>query len=486
MEQFTNQFHMSYESLKYLRHHHKAWKLLASTNAPFVISFLHKVFIEKRIREISEYEIIALLMSFIHDHLVESDKSPSMYLNDWSSEEYGLLRKYYPTEVDEIYYDLTPEGQNAIEWVHSLKQQSFIGNESRLISVFHLLNEIVAKTDHNPETRIVDLQNQKNKLDIQIQQIKDGYMEVLDETQIKERYMQVMRLSREIISDFRQVEQNFRNLERKMKEDIASWDKSKGDLLANFFLQEESIEQSQQGKSFDAFWRFLTSSSQHDEFDKLIQHSIQLESIQTIEGYENMLDVEYLWQKESRHVQATIAMISKQLKRYLDDDYLEEEKRISQLITSIEKLAIEIKDEPPKTSILEINTFQPKIQLPLERPLFTRPVQLKVINEAIEEGCFDEDDHLLFNQVHIDKQVLVDQIQAILEFQSSVTLPEILQIYPLEYGLGELLLYLQIANDEDYGTVSNLNYDSILWLDQDEQIRKTQIPNIIFKNREEL
>lgn len=483
MNKFINNNHMSYESLKGLKKHNKAWKFLASTNAAFTMSFLYENFIESKTREISEYELVIKLNNLINENYLDNEKTAKDYLNDWASEEYGLLRKFYPYHTDEVHYDLTSDGQKAIEWILSLKQDSFVGNESRLVSIFHLLNEIVGKTNTNPEERIVELELQKDKIDQQIEQIKSGYIEVLDDVQIKERYIQAMKLSKEIISDFRQVEQNFRTLERKMKEDIAISTQNKGELLSNFFIQEESIEESEQGKSFDAFWRFLTSASQHDEFYKLINESSKLNSINSINGYEEMYDIENQWQKESRHVQSTIAAISKQLKRYLNDNFLSEEKRINQLISSIEKHAIKLKNMDIKDPLLSIDNLGNKVNLQFDRVLYTKPIDIILDDSLIEEGVFDDDYTILFDQTYLNKEELLANINDILSYQSTATLTQVLDKYPLKHGLAQLLLYIQLGLDSDNTEIVN-EKEVISWIDNDSTIRTTTITKIIFKESE--
>jgi hypothetical protein len=62
--------------------------------------------------------------------------------------------------------------------------------------------------------------------------------------------------ARELLSDFREVEQNFRNLDRSVRERIALWDGGKGALLETIIGERDAIADSDQGKSFRAFWDF--------------------------------------------------------------------------------------------------------------------------------------------------------------------------------------------------------------------------------------
>ena len=54
---------------------------------------------------------------------------------------------------------------------------------------------------------------------------------VLDSAGQRDRYQQFADLARELLADFREVEANFRALDRDMRERIAAWDGSKGELL---------------------------------------------------------------------------------------------------------------------------------------------------------------------------------------------------------------------------------------------------------------
>ena len=136
-----------------------------------------------------------------------------------------------------------------MEWLNSLKQQQFVGTESRLLTVFELLKDIVYKTDHDPENRIKILEARKKEIDEEIEQIKNQGVLPYDSTQIKEGFFQLEDTVRKLLSDFRQVEHNFRKLDRETREHIAKSDKTKGALLDGIFHDQDAIWDSDQGKS---------------------------------------------------------------------------------------------------------------------------------------------------------------------------------------------------------------------------------------------
>jgi hypothetical protein len=63
-------------------------------------------------------------------------------LNDWAAPEKGWLRKFYRQGSDEPQFDLTPATEKAIAWLGSLTERSFVGTESRLLTLFELLKQM--------------------------------------------------------------------------------------------------------------------------------------------------------------------------------------------------------------------------------------------------------------------------------------------------------------------------------------------------------
>ena len=82
---------------------------------------------------------------------------------------------------------------------------------------------------------------------------------MLDVSAQRDRYQQFAATARELLSDFREVEANFRALDRDLRERIAAWTGSKGELLDEVLGSRESIADSDQGRSFQAFYDFLLS-----------------------------------------------------------------------------------------------------------------------------------------------------------------------------------------------------------------------------------
>ena len=136
---------------------------------------------------------------------------------------------------------MTPATEKAIGWIAGLTARSFVGTESRLLTLFELLGQIDAGSETDPAARIAELQQRRDQIDAEISRVMAGDLPLLDDTSLKERFLQFLELSRVLLSDFREVEQNFRSLDRSVRERIALWEGGKGELLEAIMGERDSI-----------------------------------------------------------------------------------------------------------------------------------------------------------------------------------------------------------------------------------------------------
>lgn len=244
-----------YHALNNLRSHHPGWRLLRSDHAPLIISFLDQAFVQPNQRTISESALVEQLEDVLYELRLQLGegafpKAARLYLNDWAAPDKGWLRKFYRQDSDEAQFDLTPACEKAIAWLKTLTARSFVGTESRLLTLFELLRQMSTGAETDPEKRLADLQQRRVAIDLEIAQIEAGDLPMLDDTEIKDRFQQFNQLARELLGDFREVEHNFRQLDRRVREQIALWEGSKGELLQQVMGDRDAIADSDQEKAF--------------------------------------------------------------------------------------------------------------------------------------------------------------------------------------------------------------------------------------------
>lgn len=488
---------MDYATLSALRDRHPAWRLLASPHAPFIASFLHRVFVAPNVRVISAADLTEALedeLFALREQLGPEayPKSAQDYLNDWAAPEKGWLRKFYKPGTDEAQFDLTPATEKAIAWLASLTERPFVGTESRLLTLFALLEQIYAGTEADPVKRVEALRKKRDAIDAEIARVLAGDVPLLDDTAVKDRFLQFQQQARELLADFREVEHNFRQLDRKVREKIALWEGSKGALLDEIMGERDAIADSDQGRSFRAFWEFLMSPQRQEALAEQLDRVLALPAVAQLAPEPRLRRVHYDWLEAAEHTQRTVALLSQQLRRFLEDRAFLENRRILDLLRGIESKALALSEAWPSGTVMHIDALGADIVLPLERPLFTPSIKPRLADWVLVAGDDDIDTARLFEQIVVDKARLRETIERALRGRSQITLRELLDDEPLQQGLAELVAYLELAHAQDgHGALNRLRAtvdeaveEIIRWqaqsADGDVITRVARLPRVIF------
>ncbi len=483
-------YSMDYATLDMLRQKHPAWRMLRSDHAPLIVSFLHRIFIVPNVRIMQQADLAEALedeLFGLRERIGAEvfPKSAADYLDDWASNEKGWLRKFYPQGSDEPHFDLTPAAEKAISWLNSLMERGFVGTESRLLTLFALLRQISEGSETDPQVRIAELKKRRDEIDAEMARIMDGDISTLSDTALKDRFQQFMGLARELLADFREVEHNFRTLDRRVRERIALWAGTKGTLLDEIMGERDSIEDSDQGRSFRAFWDFLMSSNRQEEFTVLLERVLALPPVSDLKPDYRIRRIHYDWLEAGEHTQRTVAQLSQQLRRFLDDQAWLENRRIMDILHGIEVNALALRDSPPSGEFIQIDDTAADIELPMERPLYTPPSNPLISDVILEQGDEELDAAALFAQVVIDKAELSRHIRNALQERSQITLRELIEGRPLQQGLAELIAYLQLASDTFKAEVDENSVETIIWKSNagngSETMRQGKMLRIIFK-----
>jgi len=475
----------NYEALDTLRRNHPAWRLLRADSAPLIASFLHRVFIVSNKREMAQSDMSEALEDelFSLRERLGPDSYPGTaqeYLNKWADNTQGWLRKFYPQASDEPHYDLTPATEKGIRWLTSLSERRFVGTESRLLTLFDLLHQMAEGSETDPKVRIAELRKRRRDIDKEIKQIQAGDIPLLDETSLKDRFQQFVIMAGELLSDFREVEQNFRMLDRRVRERIALWDGGKGALLEDILHECDDITDSDQGKSFRAFWDFLMSSRRQEELTSLLDKVLNLPPVSESRPDSRLRRVHYDWLSAGEHTQRTVARLSSQLRRFLDDKTWLENKRIMEILRHIKTEARACMDYPPPAVMMDMDEIDLSFILPMERPMYQPPLQAAIADVTLKMGEEDADTEVLFAQIMVDKGRLKQVLAKALQQQEQITLGALLRQEPLRHGLAEVVIWLQLASEHAHCVVNERKHEMAYWSVADGLMRQVRLPYVLF------
>ena len=464
--------------------------ILRARSCNTIIEFLAEVFGDTT--AISHENIHSQLAEYLNTHGVEEDEESDIlstdtyeekatkYIRKWTDS--GFLTNYR-NEDGEIYYELSSHSSKVIDWLSGLKQEEYIGTESKFKSIINQLKELVEFTNEDREKRLQLLEDKKMEIEHQIQQLQMGEnVKVFEEYEIVPRFQQINKLAKELLTDFKDVDDNFKVIIKEIYRKQIDPSLSKGDLLAYTFDALDELKSSSQGKSFYAFWEFLLAREMQSELDALITDLFQTLKEKNIDSGDNFLQnmVEYLYES-GRKVYQTNDKMADKLSRIVRENEMSRADTSKHIVQKIKNTLIEIAKKGKKTDISLTVDDGMEISIPFDRKItyeqsenteydFT-PVSEDLSIEQLEEL------NKVFGNVYIDREVVENNIREFMRDKSQVTLADVIEHYPLKRGLPELFAYIGVLNHFPHRIVNEDKQHSIVF-DNDNN-KRIRIPEII-------
>lgn len=479
------------KDVEFVRDHHATWRLLRSDNAPLTIAFLGTVFVDQQTSSIKADDLEELLTNWLHDlHRADSNcqyrGDARSYLTSWShGAESGWLRKFYPTDSQEVHYEATSALARAVDFVDSLRPREFVGTESRMSTLVDILRNMAFDAEPDTSAKLATLKAKRRELDKTIAELEAGHQPDVDTTLQRDRYQQFRRTHQELMADFREVEENFRDLDRNTRQLIAQWDGPKGDLLDIVFTGQSSIAQSDQGRTVRAFHTLLMSPGRQQELQDLITAVAQLPYL---DDTEQLRSIANRWFEAALRTQHVMRSLSRQLNRFLDDKVWLENQRVQDLLRTVQQHALSLRDshqqhnqEPPG---MTIDGHRAQIHLPLERPLFTVKERTEITATPTATAA-EANTEALATHTQVDPLQLAANVHKMLDEHRTVSLADLTAASALTAGIEELVAYL-VLDDEDVDVLRDDDHRTAFVVDTDANgTVVVDTPHTVYRRKQE-
>jgi hypothetical protein len=249
-------------------------------------------------------------------------------------------------------------------------------------------------------------------------------------------------------------------------------------LLDDVLSSRGSIAESDQGKSFGAFYDFLLSADRQAELTGLLDRVLELDALAGADP--RLRHVHFDWLAAGERTQATVRTLSEQLRRFLDDRVWLENRRIVEILRGIEGRAFELRAHFADLPGTELDEAAPRVVLPMERRLYAPRRKTPIDSAGIEAGTGDFDSGALFDQVYVDPVELAEGVRTALAGQPQITLSSLLERQPLQRGLAELVTYLALRDDAFSVVFDEHATDEVSWLDGLGTMRVATVPRVSF------
>ena len=463
-------------------------KLLKLRSAEFFLAFVTIVFDEQM--AIGEEKLQMLLENMLDNQreditdedinketLSESNEAKAKRLiKEWTDK--GLFANYQ-NEDGEIIYELSSHTSKVIDWVTSLKKEEYIGTESKFKTLFSQLKDLVEFSNEDREKRLELLRQKKEDIERQIESLEMGEeIEVYEDYQIEPRYNSLNKLAKELLSDFKEVDDNFKEIIKQIYKRQTD-NEGKKNILNYIFDAYAELKDSQQGKSFYAFWEFLLSSELQKEWDELTDLLYKTLDKRNIDSKDKFLKEmkKHLFDAGEK-VSKTNDRMSEKLSLIIRNNGNSDTQATKQVINDIKKMLLNTAQNKERNNA-SLSYEVVELNLPLERQLNLTPKQeIEYKNVPTEASLgITELERLdkLYNNHQIDRKILRKRIDMILSGNTQTTLAEVIeQNNGIEKGLSELFGYIAIL--KEYKTVVSDDRKQEIAFSKDKTIT---IPEII-------
>lgn len=464
--------------------------ILRARNTELILGFLTKIFEDKT--AISYENIHNNLADYLnYNDVINDDENDISTTDTYEEKSVKYIKKWtdcgflanYRNEDGEIYYELSSHTSKVIDWLSGLKREEYIGTESKFKSIINQLRELVEYTNEDKEKRLQLLEDKRQEIEDQIQQLKCGEdVKVFEEYEIVPRFQQINKLAKELLSDFKDVDDNFKNIIKEIYQKQIDPTLNKGGILQYTFDALDELKSSPQGKSFYAFWEFLLAREMQTELETMISDlfkTLKERNIDTIDTFlENM--VSYLYESGNKVYQTNDKMADK-LSRIIRENATSRSDITKQIVQDIKNLLIDISKKNNKPDISLSIEDGIDINLPFDRKItFEQSENIEyTLKPTTSELNINDLDELgkVFGNIIIDKKKLEQNIRSFLKDNSQITLSDVIAKYPLQQGLPELFGYFGVLNHFQHKTI-NAEKQQPIEFDIEHQ-KRILIPEII-------
>ncbi|WP_200837094.1 DUF3375 domain-containing protein [Dyadobacter sp. 3J3] len=386
-------------------------------------------------------------ISFVDSYEIKAKK----YIQNWTNK--GFLTNYQD-QTGNIFYELSSHSSKTLDWLSSLKKEEYVGTESKFKNIFSQLKELVEFTNEDKERRIELLEEKKQEIERQILQIKTGQdIKIFENFEIIPRFNQLNQSAKELLTDFKEVEDNFKIITKEIYQRHSEGTLTKNHILQFTFDALDELKESSQGKSFYAFWSFLLTPSLQQEWDTLTK-----ELYQTLQEKEIAVTDFFLkGMKRNLHfsgqrVYKANDKMAEKLGRIIRANETSQAEATKSILLEIKRLLIassKLKIRPGVS--LELDTGV-EINIPFERKLtFEQEQEQNYTQKPLPaDSDLTQASNLgkLFHLAAIDKELLRARIREVLTDQSQVTILDVVDHFGgIKKGLPELFAYIGIAKE---------------------------------------
>jgi hypothetical protein len=327
-----------------LRRNHPAWLLLASAKGPLILASL-KGLMETNPNGIEFEEAVERLALVFADHANESDfdlgddhpLAARRELRQWIKRGLIVERSGKIMATDAF--------QKSLMFLDSLEDQTMTSTASRLATVQRAIEILELQLNRSQDKRIQSLQTRITLLEQELRAVQEGKFEILDGIKAEEGIREVYQLAMSLQSDFRRVEDSYREADRLLRQRIISENQNRGEIVDELLNGHEQLVKTIEGQVFESFHAQLVKTSELQEMKARIRNILENANSERALARKQKAElrqlVSRLVQESERVIQAR-ARSERDVRGFLKSGFADEQMRVGALLQEIFQNSLEL------------------------------------------------------------------------------------------------------------------------------------------------
>ena len=465
-------------------------RLMRGRLGSFVVGFFFKTFKKWSSSEASEEELIATLSEHIEQvrELEDFDapkRLPKDYLDEWCDEEHRYMTKTYDEDREEYVFRLTRHSEKALSWLQdllSMQHRGYATTESRFNRILIEMESLSQGVNADPEARIRDLSRKRDEIEEEIQRIREtGEAPIFGEDVIRDQVYDLSDLVEHFLSDFRAIEEFFKDHAREISQLYAQGDASKGDIVEHVLDADEELRNCDQGKSYFGFRTMMTNPTLARQFRNLAEQTSDVARRRGLDPNKTFLSLSERLFGEASSAHGAYGRISRKLRQVVGDHAGGGGRQVRKTLSKIRKSAYLIREHPPVDWEFEID-IGPQFFGLMEYD-FWEPKSVKAFAPISKA---ESDDTKWINEIlnsvgePLDIKKFRERIDLALEDSEKISLTEMVDKYPLERGVVDVVCYRVVAGEDNRHDILD-NEIVKIDLNRPAQPRFVEVEQLIFQ-----
>jgi hypothetical protein len=467
-----------------------ALRLMRGRLGSFVVGFFFKTFKKWGSSEASEEELIATLSEHIEQvrELEDFDapkRLPQDYLEEWCDEDHRYMTKTYDEDREEYVFRLTRHSEKALSWLQdllSMQQRGYATTESRFNRILIEMESLSQGVNADPESRIKDLSRKRDEIEEEIQRIREtGEAPIFGEDVIRDQVYDLSDLVEHFLSDFRAIEEFFKDHAREISKLYAQGDASKGDIVEHVLDADEELRSCDQGKSYFGFRSMMTNPTLARQFRNLAEQTSDIARRRGLDPNKTFLSLSERLFGEAGSAHGAYGRISRKLRQVVGDHAGGGGRQVRETLSQIRKSAYLLRDDPPVDWEFEID-IRPQFFGLMESD-YWEPKSVEAFAPISPADGGDNDwINEILNSVGepLDLNKFRERVDLASEEAQKVSLTEMVNKYPLERGVVDVVCYRVVAGEDSRHDILD---DEIIKIDlnRPSQPRFVEVEQLIFQ-----